>query len=354
MVASAIVFLLARSIWLGALLVVTRDGRPRSAYSVLTRWDGQWYARIATFGYGHFRVAPDGGHRYDYAFFPLLPLIERAGHSLTGLAPVNVGLVVSWTAGAVAAAGICALGAELHSPRVGFVTAALWSLLPMSAVMALSYSDTLLAALAAWGLLALLRQRWLIAGLLGAAAGFARPTGAGLVVTVVVAGVIAAVQHRHWRPAVAAVLAPAGLLGYLAWVGVQTGSPTGYFDVTEGWHNGFDGGLSFVRWTFTLGPLAILVIAGVIVLVALWLLLIRDREPWPIILYTAVIVAMALTTSGFFGSKPRYLLAAFPLLLPVATRLTKLSRPVVTNLLVGLGLISTAYGVWWLTGSGPP
>lgn len=354
MAASALVFLLARSLWLVALLVVTRDGRPRSAYTILTRWDGQWYARIATFGYGHFRVAPDGGHRYDYAFFPLLPLIERAGHALTGLAPINIGLIVSWTAGAVAAAGVCALGCQLHSPRVGFVTAALWSILPMSAVMALSYSDTLLAALAACGLLALLRKHWLSAGLLAAAAGFTRPTGAGLVLTVVATGVYAAVRQRQWRPALAAILAPAGLVSYLAWVGGQIGSITGYFDVTEGWHNGLDGGISFARWIGDLGPLAIAVVAGLIVLIGLWLLLIRDREPWPVILYTAVVVAMALATSGFFGSKPRYLLAAFPLLLPVATRLTKLSRPVVAGALVALGVIGTTYGVVWLTGSGPP
>ncbi|PWJ25803.1 hypothetical protein ATK17_1941 [Branchiibius hedensis] len=354
MVASAAVFLLARSLWLVSLLMVTRDGRPRSAYTILTRWDGQWYARIATSGYGHSWLAPDGGRRYDYAFFPLLPLLERAGHALTGLAPANVGLVVSWTAGALAAAGICALGTELHSPRVGFVAACLWSILPMSAVLALSYSDTLLAALAAWGLVALQRENWVTAGLLAAAAGFTRPTGAALVLTVAAAAVVAATQQRRWRPMLAAVLAPTGLLGYLAWVSAQTGSATGYFDVTDGWHNGFDGGLSFVRWIGTLGPLAIAVIAAVATLIGLWLLLIRDHEPWPVILYTAVVITMALTTSGYFGSKPRYLLAAFPLLLPVATRLTRRSQPLVAGVLIALGLIGTTYGVWWLTGAGPP
>ncbi|MFC6714523.1 hypothetical protein [Branchiibius cervicis] len=353
MLASAVVFVLARSLWLAALLVVTRDGRPRSAYAILTRWDGQWYARIASSGYGHYQVAADGSHHYDYAFFPLLPLIERAGHALTGLAPVDVGLVVSWTAGTVAAAGICALGSELHSPRVGLVTAALWSLLPMSAVLALSYSDTLLIALAAWSLLALVRGEWLIAGLLAAAAGFARPTGAAIVLTVFVAGLLRA-SRQQWRPLLAAVLAPTGLVGYLAWVGTQTGSINGYFEVTDGWHNGFDGGLSFVRWVADLGPIAVAVVAGIIVLITLWLLLIRDHEPWPVIFYSAVIVAIALTTSGFFGSKPRYLLAGFPLLLPLATRLTRLPRPLVAGVLVALGVIGTAYGVVWLTGTGPP
>ncbi|CAM5651659.1 hypothetical protein SANTM175S_07435 [Streptomyces antimycoticus] len=43
------------------------------------------------------------------------------------------------------------------------------------------------------------------------------------------------------------MLAPLGWLGYVAWVAVRTGSVTGYYDVQNGWGNGFDGGLAFAR-----------------------------------------------------------------------------------------------------------
>ena len=44
--------------------------------------------------------------------------------------------------------------------------------------------------------------------------------------------------------------------------------------------------------------------------------------------YSATLVVLALTTSGYFGSKPRYLLPAFGLLLPLAVRLARV-RPAV-------------------------
>lgn len=356
--AAAGIFLLARISWLVVLLIVTRDGRPRSAYSIMTRWDAQWYARIAADGYGHFTLTAGGGRRYDYAFFPLLPLLERAGHAMTGLAPVDVGLVVSWSAGATAAAGICLLGRRLGSTRQGLIWASVWACLPISAVLALSYSDGLLAALAAWGLLALLNNRWFTAGMLAAAAGFTRPTGAALVLAVMIAGLLAGARDRAWRPLLAVLLAPIGLIGFLAWVGLSTGSPTGYFDVTRGWANGFDGGASFARWLTRLladQPLAGIAALGALLLIlALVAALIRDGEPWTVVLYTGAVVAMSLTTSGYFGSKPRYLLAAFPLLLPVARRLARLRTPAVAGIVLALGLVGTAYGVVWLTGSGPP
>lgn len=344
------IYLLARLTWLIALMLVS--DRP---HHILTRWDGQWYARIASNGYGHVVTTGAGARHADYAFFPLLPLLERAGHALTGVAPADIGVLVSWTAGAVAAAGICALGRTLHTARVGLVWAALWSLLPISAALALAYADALLVALAAWGLVAVVGRRWATAGILALVAGLARPTGAGLVLTVLIAGLVALLRDRDGRATLAVLLAPIGLIGYLTWVAIETGSATGYLDVTRGWGNGLDGGVGFVRWIADLTPLAaVAVVAGVALVAILLVLLARDREPWPLLLYSAVVVAMSLTTSGYFGSKPRYLLAAFPLLLPVARRLARWRDSGVTATLVALGLIGTAYGVLWLTGPGPP
>jgi len=43
----------------------------------------------------------------------------------------------------------------------------------------------------------------------------------------------------------AVLVAPLGLLGYLGWVAYEIGSVDGYFDVTRGWGNSFDCGLTF-------------------------------------------------------------------------------------------------------------
>jgi hypothetical protein len=60
------------------------------------------------------------------------------------------------------------------------------------------------------------------------------------------------------------------------------------------------------------------VVAGVIALGALVRWAYRDGLPLPLLVYSVVIVVLAFVTSGYFGSKPRYLLPAFPLLLPIA------------------------------------
>lgn len=63
---------------------------------------------------------------------------------------------------------------------------------------------------------------------------------------------------------------------------------------------------------------------------------------------------LALTTSGYFGSKPRYLLPAFPLLLPVAVPLSRVRTRRLTLVLALMATLSAVYGAYWLHGSGPP
>jgi hypothetical protein len=195
-----------------------------------------------------------------------------------------------------------------------------------------------------------------------------RPTGVAVVAAVVVA---AAVEHRSrdrgtsseaakgLPPLVATLLAPLGALGYLAWVGLRVGAPTGYFEVTSGWGNGLDGGVAFTAWTGELlggpAPLSgVLVLAGVIALVAVLCLTVRQGQPLPLLVFCAVLVTLALTTSGYFGSKPRYLLPAFPLLMPLAGWMANRRPWLSSSLLAVLALGSAVYGAAWLLGPGPP
>ncbi|MGW3623856.1 hypothetical protein [Streptomyces sp. NPDC000880] len=61
----------------------------------------------------------------------------------------------------------------------------------------------------------------------------------------------------------------------------------------------------------------------VVAAVLLFALLALDRPPTGLLVYTAVLVLITVGGSGFFESKPRFLLPAFPLLLPLACALTK-------------------------------
>ena len=199
---------------------------------------------------GHTVLHPDGRHLSDYAFFPLLPVLERVVAAVSGLAYVDAGLVVTWLATALRGLGaLRRRRARCTAPASVSLLAVLWSVVPVAIVTSMAYSEALFTALAAWA-----RARdaapALAARRAAGRAGGADPAGRGW----------------RWSPrspcppwsrscavgtarALAGMLlAPLGFLGYLAWVGVRTGEPLGYFRVADGWGNGFDGGRAFGGW----------------------------------------------------------------------------------------------------------
>ena len=206
---------------------------------------------------------------------------------------------MSWVATAVAAWGIYAVGARVSGERAGVVLAVLWAALPIGIVTSMAYSEALFTALAAWAVHATLSRRWLLAGVLAAAAGLTRPVGVAVVAAVVVTAAVQSFRDRDLRPLPGLVLAPLGWVGYVAWVGQRTGDPLGYFRVADGWGNGFDGGRAFTVWTWHhLGdgrwPLGVLLVAAVVVLVGLLVLAVRDRQPLPLLVLAGVLLALAL------------------------------------------------------------
>jgi hypothetical protein len=130
--------------------------------------------------------------------------------------------------------------------------------------------------------------------------------------------------------------------------------------VQAGWRNGFDGGYAFARFVaekFTSFPSALAgagLIAGVVSVVWLYVVGVRQRQPLPLLVYTGVVTALALCASSYFGSKPRLLMPAFPLLLPLALALTRLRMRRSALVLGSVAVASAVYGALWLNGSGPP
>ena len=80
--------------------------------------------------------------------------------------------------------------------------------------------------------------------------------------------------------------------------------------------------------------------------IALLAILALDRVSWPLLVYAAVIVAMAFFGDGYFHAKARLLMPAFPLLLPVALALAAGRRRTAVVVLATLTTISACYGVY--------
>lgn len=352
-------------------LVLWSAARDKSAYTLLTaRWDSLWYTRVAELGYGYEVRLPNGDVHSNLAFFPLLPWLERGIAAVTPLSYADAGFVVSLLASLAAAWGVFAVADHVYGRRAGVCAVLVWAVLPVGIVQSMAYSESLFTALAAWSLYAVLTGRWVTAGVLASLAGLTRPVGLAVVAAVWVAGIASFVRDRSAPPthgarpltrALALLLAPLGAAAYVLWVGHHTGKgPLGYLDVQAGWRNGFDGGYAFARFVgekFTSFPSALAgvgLIVGVGLVVWLYVVGVRQRQPLPLLVYAGVVTALALCASSYFGSKPRLLLPAFPLLFPLALALSRLRTSRSALVVGGIALASAVYGAFWLNGSGPP
>ena len=336
--------------------------RDRSVRLVFVRWDAQWYRRIAEHGYGFTASTSDGRHLSDYAFFPAQPLIERLIHFLTGLSALDAGIVISAVSSVIAAAGIYQIARATYDEKVAFYSTLLWAAIPIGIVESLSYSESLFTALAAWSLYLTLRRRWVWAALLASLASFTRPIGLAVSLAVMVSLVMEIWSKRlSANPSnlLALFLAPSGWVLYLGYVSIKVKNFSGYFAIESRWGNGFDGGVHFLKWTMHL-LFSKSVISGIAVLVAvgllIWLLVIcfQQNQPVPLLVFATVLVAIALTTSGYFGSKPRYLLPGFSLLFPIARLVERQSRVRRILIVISLTIVAGVYGAYWLLGNGPP
>ncbi|MET8682180.1 hypothetical protein ABZW18_32565 [Streptomyces sp. NPDC004647] len=332
-------------------------------------WDSVWYSRVVAHGYGTVVHSDDPARLYsDLAFFPLYPAAVRIARSVFSLGFVNAGLLVSWTAAAAAAWGIYAVGERLHGRRAATLLVVLWGVLPHAVIQSMAYTESLLTALAAWSLYAVLTGRWLWAGSLSVFAGLSRPNGVAVAAAVSLAAAWQIVQlwrHRtpdslslsarqDWRLWAGAVLAPLGWLGYVLWVGWQKGNPVfGYFRVQRKWGSEYDFGRD--AWesvrSLVLGQAHLtysMVVAVAALAVLLFVLLVLDRPPLALIVYSGVLLVIALGGAQYFTSKPRFLLPAFPLLLPVAVGMARARLRTVAVTIGALAGLSCCYGTYLL------
>ncbi|MCX4527090.1 MULTISPECIES: hypothetical protein [unclassified Streptomyces] len=316
-------------------------------------WDSVWYLHIAAHGYGRTQMWPaTGSVQSDYAFFPLYPyLVGLAGGTHAAA------LLVAWSAAASAAIGVYKVGERLLGQRGGLLLVALWAVLPHSVVLTLGYTEALLAALAAWTLYALLTGRWLWAAGLAMLAGLTRPTGIAVAAAVSVMALHEVVVRRSRAPEVwaAGLLAPTGWTAYVVAVGARTGDPLGgYFEVQRLWGSRFDfggGALRSAEKVVTGGSVPLATTVTVFVLAAaglLAILLALDRMPLAVLVYTGVLMVITYGGAGFFESKPRFLVPAFPLLLPVAAAMARARHGTAVMVTAGLAGLSYGYGVYLL------
>ncbi|MGW7077182.1 hypothetical protein [Streptomyces sp. NPDC054866] len=329
-------------------------------------WDCDWYLKIADKGYAHTLGTQIDAN--NLAFFPLHPLLIRAGSVIVPEPRGAVGLAVAVTCSFLAAWGIFAVGDHLYGRRTGVLLAALWGSLPIALVQWMGYTESLFTALTAWALHSVLTGRWIWAGSLAALAGLTRPTGVALAAAVSLTALLTLWRTRRGeggdsrvRTLLGAVLAPLGWLSYVGWVGFRLGRWDGYFAVQKLWRNEWDGGVATLRTMYDL--LAVqrpqlfltMVTATLLASVALFVLSVADRQPLPLLVFTGLLLLIVLGSKGVYFPRARFLLPGFPLLLPLAAALARARTHVAVTVTVAAAVTSAAFGGHMLLAwMGPP
>ncbi|MGH3864426.1 hypothetical protein [Actinokineospora sp.] len=319
------------------MLVVFAEFHDEKLQTLLRSWDGNWYLIIAENGYE--QVPKDfvdafGNHTANtaMAFFPGFPFILRTVAAATGTSLFAAALIINLAAGIAAAYAIARIGRRLAGGR-GLLLVALWAGAPMAITLSMTYTEALFTAFAAWALVSVVERQWVEAGCYAIGAGLIRPTATVLVGVVCLAALVALRSSRRWEAVVGGLLAPLGLLGYWGYVAAQTGKLGGWWQIQrEGWNSQFDWGVS--SFTFATRILAdgqvvmdlliVLILLGAVALTAVSAF--SRTVPWPLVLYGAGIVVLTLGSDGMMASKPRMLVPAFVLLIPIAVALAGRSR----------------------------
>lgn len=268
-------------------------------------FDGAHYTSIAKAGYGV----------YQTAFFPLYPILIRFVTFITAFPAEYAAVTISLVAFLV---GLFLFWRYLEGSRGRIWTIAFLLVYPASFFFAAAYSESVFFALAVGALLAIKRKRWVIACCLIALAGATRLVGIFLTVPL-----LFAMRKPLW----VLVVAPAGLLGYMAYLWKTIGDPLAFFHVQSAFGAGRSGGelilLPQVLWRYAMifttvppGALSYHVailelgafVLGAVLIIAAW----KKRYDPALLLYSASVLLLP-TLTGTLSSMPRYLLAAFPL-----------------------------------------
>lgn len=324
---------------LGSLLFPPTNWMPADVPDVafieaLVRWDAGWYGEIAQNGYW---LTP--GKQSPVAFFPLYPMIIRAIAWL-GVNRWVAGIAVSFCC-AMAALSLFHRWARHVMPEHAGSAFWLLALYPFAEYLyGVVYSDALFLLCAVGAFLALERDKPVLSAVLGALACACRPVAPAVVV-----GLLARSIERRRKAGLALrfvdfvpALAGLGLVAFMAYLEVRFDDPLAFAHVqgVPGWEQP-PGWRSWLKFSFfdtmfpTVAPAVAVRLGGhALVTIAALALSVPTfkRLGWGYGLYVLVVVGIPAVSSKDFQGLGRYVIAAFPLLVTVATVLGARTRSV--------------------------
>ncbi len=352
--------------------------------SPAARFDSAWYLAISEHGYDVTGRA---------AFFPLFPALTALVGGFLNSALV-AGILISSLCGLVALYLLHRLVSLDFDSELAKTTVWIVACFPSALVLSAVYTEALFLALSIGSLYSARLGRWPLAGLLGGLAASSRSGGLLLLIPLLILYFYGPRADRRERelggsglsprhPLRADVLwllagVPAGLIGYLAYLGLTTGDPMAVFSAQEVWHRNFVplGGIALGIWSAISGGAELLlpglgrdpasVANGVhptvlvlrdialcaFMLGGFWLVYEAGRR-LPVAYTSYAVCGMALPlsvpASGYaLMSLPRFMFVLFPLWIALALWAQERGRvrPVLWTLGTLLGVCSALFTTW--------
>ncbi|HEY6136967.1 MAG TPA: hypothetical protein VI670_04310 [Thermoanaerobaculia bacterium] len=276
--------------------------------------DAWWYRSIAVSGYERRPYAPG---QANWAFFPLYPLTVRVlggDFALSGMLVSHAALLGALLL--LPTLTIACGGTEDDAARACFYLA----FFPTAYFLSLPLPESLFLFLTVGAFAAAHRDRWWLAGLLGALATATRPAG-GLLLPALA---LLAIERGTWRRALGwLLLIPLGAAAFLVHLYRLTGNAFAFEGAQEQWHRHaampWTPLVAFLRHPSTIGEpwnlLALNFVAALLIFfAAVWWLI---RRQWSLGAYAAFSLLLPLA-SGSLQSMARYAAVVFPLFIAMA------------------------------------
>ncbi len=302
-------------------------GNTASVTGTFIHYDTNWFLRIAQYGYRSLN---------DYAFLPLYPLAIRFFKATTGMSYNWSAIIFSWLA-------LCAASVMLYKwfdfeiKKLGknispWMPMGLLAIFPTSMYLAMPYTDGLFMLLNVSAIYLYRKEKYLLASILGGLASATRYQG--VLLFVLFASDFYLSRPRDYKKLLPAIGACAGLVGYMIFLKIDTGSATHFITAEKEW--GRAGGNLLINLLKSFRPIELwfLIVAGA-GLRLMW----RHIEK-PFFIYSLAYILLPLSSGTFTGFN-RYLFNLAPLFLVFAIANKKdISRPIRTVYILSSALLA--------------
>ena len=325
-------------------------------------FDGEHYLSIAYQGY----------LSLTHFYFPAYSLITKFIAGLFNQNFITIvisGLLVSNVSFLVALIGLWKLIRLDYKENIASLAILLLLVFPTSFYFGSFYTESLFLALVVWSFYFARKQKWLLAGILGAVLTATRVVGIALVPALIVEVWLQKRKNKKlglFWPIVGIFLVPLGLFAYMYYLKITTGDPLEFFHSVSIFGQQRSSSLIllpqvFYRYFFKVLPNVnydyfpivfstfLEIIAAIIFLVLTIVSFFKLRLSYAFYLAAGYLIP---TLSGSFSSLPRYVLVFFPGFILMAIWLSKKSKwlrtAVLLILFLALGIATALFvrGYW--------